>query len=122
MDAPVGVLGDEAGDAELLFAPHHVESIPARAASGNRSPNKSDATNGTEPPEISRCVDSRACSTLLCPPCLARCNNDYPHKTWIARGHPRRTGRLVLSGLGRVRLPFAPPKRLSRGDLSRGIL
>jgi hypothetical protein len=35
MDAPVGVLAEVAGDAGLLFAPHHVQSIPARAARGN---------------------------------------------------------------------------------------
>jgi hypothetical protein len=37
MDAPVGILAEEAGDAELLCAPHHVESIPARATCGNRA-------------------------------------------------------------------------------------
>jgi uncharacterized protein YecE (DUF72 family) len=49
MNAPVGVLGEEAGDAELLFAPHHVASIPACAAPGNRPLKESDATNGTAP-------------------------------------------------------------------------
>jgi hypothetical protein len=36
MDAPVGVLAEEAGDAELLFAPHHVQSIPVSRPGGNR--------------------------------------------------------------------------------------
>jgi hypothetical protein len=36
MDAPVGVFAEVAGDAGLLFAPHHVQSIPARVARGNR--------------------------------------------------------------------------------------
>jgi hypothetical protein len=31
----LGVLAEVAGDAGLLFAPHHVQSIPARAARGN---------------------------------------------------------------------------------------
>jgi hypothetical protein len=44
MDAPVGVLAEEAGDAELLFPPHHVTSIPARRARGNRTAKKIDAT------------------------------------------------------------------------------
>jgi hypothetical protein len=35
MDAPVGVLAEEAGDAELLLPPHHTPSIPARPAIGN---------------------------------------------------------------------------------------
>jgi hypothetical protein len=37
MDAPVGVLEEEAGDAELLFAPHHGHSIPVRRVRGNRA-------------------------------------------------------------------------------------
>jgi hypothetical protein len=37
MVAPVGVLEEEAGDAELFFAPHPMHSIPARAAHGNCS-------------------------------------------------------------------------------------
>jgi len=45
MDAPVGVLEEEAGDAELLFAPHHVESIPASAAGGNRAARHFNGTN-----------------------------------------------------------------------------
>jgi hypothetical protein len=40
MDAPVGILAEEAGDAELLCAPHHVESIPASAIRGNRAAKK----------------------------------------------------------------------------------
>jgi hypothetical protein len=43
MNAPVGVLAEEAGDAGLLFAPHHVQSIPAYAARGNRAPKKCKA-------------------------------------------------------------------------------
>src|ERR1700722_9207067 len=121
MDAPVGVHEEEAGDAELLFPPHHPASIPACAALGNRPLKKSDAANETAPWEISRYVDSRAWSTLLCRRCVARSNHDCPHKTWIARLDPCRTGRLVLSGLGRVRLPFASPEGVSRGDLPRGI-
>src|SRR5580704_9067240 len=35
MDAPVGILTEEAGDAGMLCAPHHVQSIPARAARDN---------------------------------------------------------------------------------------
>jgi hypothetical protein len=38
MDAPVGVLAEEAGDAELLLAPHHGDSIPASTVRGNRAP------------------------------------------------------------------------------------
>jgi uncharacterized protein YecE (DUF72 family) len=34
MDAPVGILAEEAGDAGLLLAPHHVQSIPACATGG----------------------------------------------------------------------------------------
>jgi hypothetical protein len=46
MDAPVGVFAEEAGDAELLFTPHHAFSIPARNAGGNRTPQKCCARNG----------------------------------------------------------------------------
>jgi hypothetical protein len=40
MDAPVGILREEAGDAALLCAPHHVESIPASETASNRTAKK----------------------------------------------------------------------------------
>jgi hypothetical protein len=43
MDAPVGVLAEEAGDAELFLPPHHVASIPARFVLGNRTAKKFNA-------------------------------------------------------------------------------
>jgi len=43
MDAPVGFVTEEASDAGLLFAPHHVQSIPARVGGGNRGPSLFDA-------------------------------------------------------------------------------
>jgi hypothetical protein len=64
MDAPVGVPAEEAGDAGLLFAPHHAQSIPASAARGNRG---AKYFNEIIKPAH---VDSRACSTLLCPRCF----------------------------------------------------
>jgi hypothetical protein len=36
MIAPVGVLAEEAGDAELCFAPHLDLRLPLRVAHGNR--------------------------------------------------------------------------------------
>jgi hypothetical protein len=44
MDAPVGIFAEEGSDAELLCAPHHVESIPASAIRGNRAATKSNTT------------------------------------------------------------------------------
>jgi hypothetical protein len=44
MDAPVGVRAEKAGDAGLLFAPHHGQSIPACAARGNLGKRYFDVT------------------------------------------------------------------------------
>jgi uncharacterized protein YecE (DUF72 family) len=60
MDAPVGVLAEEAGDAELLFPPHHATSIPARPVRGNRTAKKFNTAK-----HLTR-VDSCGCSTLPC--------------------------------------------------------
>src|SRR6202795_79580 len=89
MDAPVGVLTEEAGDAGRICAPHHVQSIPARAAGGNRGAGIRSAGTPAQavpallakrrtakvpvPPQslshyqTSACVDSGVCATLLCP-------------------------------------------------------
>jgi uncharacterized protein YecE (DUF72 family) len=60
MDAPVGVLTEKAGDAELLFPPHHGTSIPARPVRGNRAAKKFNTAKHLT------CVDSCGCSTLPC--------------------------------------------------------
>jgi len=43
MNAPVGLLEEEAGDAGLYFAPHHAFSLPPREAPGNREPKTFDS-------------------------------------------------------------------------------
>jgi len=87
MDAPVGFPAEEAGDAGLLFAPHHVESIPARAARGNRC---ADISTGQT---TSASIDSRGCSTLLSCRCFcSTANFVLPFRVLISKQRGGKSG------------------------------
>src|SRR5208282_4609393 len=60
MDAPVGVLAEEAGDAEFFLPPHHVPSIPALPVRGNCT------AKDSMPLSTSLCIDSLGRCTLTC--------------------------------------------------------
>src|SRR5277367_1642458 len=134
MDAPVGVSEEGAGDAELLYIPHHAQSIPARKVTGNPSarkggtgipaclfitPNDQAARRPRAPALTAATADSTLPSTVR-RSARTRRHHGSQRKTNTECHNPHRSRRLVLPRLGRLRLPAAP-QRLPRSDVSRRI-
>src|SRR5579863_9446272 len=115
MYAPVGVLEERAGDAELLFTPHHVQSIPACGARGKRS----SANRKVRHILKSYATTADALTVVPAPlypalgTFLARLRHASTEKTWRKFHDSRGPGGLVVSGLGRLRLPFSKAEGFS---------